>query len=852
MIKAVVLALATLLVTLEGAQAHSGGFQTTQRQVNRVFHPVEHFTVRQLTKNAVHVDVRAGEHVFVSHDLTRARNLYGKNSKIRMAVGNGEVDIPLENRHAKYTFKATHEFGWFTCSYVPEENIQSIIVRNGTRSVHVGHRSRFLKDHDVRQLSVVPDSEYWIEILSVHDTALHGDLSKYASEETEARHLSSDDEDITGCTAMSVPDDVIAKSADLVDLAIVPGINNRTLSDMGTSGYTLRNLARAPKYPKVASADLDEIPTSGRRLTDAYAFTPDCYDDDDRVHEILVNIVSDVAFYDTVGGTNASALAAFEEAFSESSSIYEIQMNMMLVISNVWMGTDGTIPSSWPAFISYTDDDGCPGDVDTQLNTVTSWVQDLDDDDQAASTHYFSGCSSSDSTIGVAWVGVLCNNNYNTGLSLYTSNLFRVFAHELGHNFGAQHSFENGVGTTGGIMDYGNGKILGTNLYRFRLARRDEMCAEIQDAVDDSCEYISIYDDGTGCGNLVIDDDEECECVDGSKSCSGCKACVLTKDVSCSTSTYYMVPEGATASYGILSDEECCVDGELLDATTTCTGGYCGSGGLCVNPCNSSGLDTCGYSNQGCRLKCTDGDTCSAYWRSGSTYIGNQADGTYCLTSSGTHGECSSGSCVDSGDPTAKPTSSPTASTPSPTGFPTPFPTTPSPTSKPSGFPTAFPTPYPTASPTAYPTSFPTASPTPNPTSTKSLTFPSKKLCKNNKKCKITTAGVARYGYNDAYAFYYFDDATTFKCNSGTFGFDPRPNKKKFCWFVETTLSFSKLTSDGGSGTVKAAGIVRYGADDEYVFKTYDSKTTITCDSSEFNDVEPDTDATKYCYVAYF
>lgn len=32
-------------------------------------------------------------------------------------------------------------------------------------------------------------------------------------------------------------------------------------------------------------------------------------------------------------------------------------------------------------------------------------------------------------------------------------------AHEIGHNFGMQHTFENGEGSTGGKMDYCDGRL---------------------------------------------------------------------------------------------------------------------------------------------------------------------------------------------------------------------------------------------------------------------------------------------------------------------------------------------------------------------------------------------------------
>jgi len=56
---------------------------------------------------------------------------------------------------------------------------------------------------------------------------------------------------------------------------------------------------------------------------------------------------------------------------------------------------------------------------------------------------------------------------------------WQTFAHELGHQLGAGHSFEEGTGNTGGIMDYGDGKLNG--IYQFHTKyRKEQMCAMFQ------------------------------------------------------------------------------------------------------------------------------------------------------------------------------------------------------------------------------------------------------------------------------------------------------------------------------------------------------------------------------------
>ena len=51
-----------------------------------------------------------------------------------------------------------------------------------------------------------------------------------------------------------------------------------------------------------------------------------------------------------------------------------------------------------------------------------------------------------------------------------------TIAHEIGHNVGGDHSFEDGQGSTGGIMDYGDGKLNGNYQFNSKY-RKGEICS---------------------------------------------------------------------------------------------------------------------------------------------------------------------------------------------------------------------------------------------------------------------------------------------------------------------------------------------------------------------------------------
>jgi hypothetical protein len=88
-------------------------------------------------------------------------------------------------------------------------------------------------------------------------------------------------------------------------------------------------------------------------------------------------------------------------------------------------------------------------------------------------------------TVGLAYVGALCaGRGYNTGVSTLSRVTWLTVAHELGHNFGSPHSFDNGQGATGGIMDYGDGTTNGARgqtdgVSQFNLLRENDICGHI-------------------------------------------------------------------------------------------------------------------------------------------------------------------------------------------------------------------------------------------------------------------------------------------------------------------------------------------------------------------------------------
>lgn len=162
-----------------------------------------------------------------------------------------------------------------------------------------------------------------------------------------------------------------------------------------------------------------------------------------------------------------------EYAVHEASWVFERQMNIRLKIGHLAMDTTGAEYGECPA----------KDEVQDRLAKIKNAVESGKVPAGAAS-HMFTGCGDTLGLAGLAYKGTICDKKWAVGatkIHASSGSAWLVFAHELGHNFNAAHSFEAGKGKTGGVMDYGDGKLDGE--YQFNSLRKSKMCAKLESKV---------------------------------------------------------------------------------------------------------------------------------------------------------------------------------------------------------------------------------------------------------------------------------------------------------------------------------------------------------------------------------
>jgi len=556
---------------------------------------------------------------------------------------------------AKRTFAKTIENGRVIVSLFDEGKFKAL-VRNGTNVTQIAPLDTY-DDEDRRRM--LSDSHSGAEYFAHIPRGLRSDRGKEAGDDS-----------------LEVPDEV-----EMVD-------RNRAKILKGSVEDLDRELKRAEPgtevhfKPHARGEPGDNFKPWGngngngpkrRALADSrdpygYDFTPNCHTKEAETIEVIINIATDKGFYQSMGSSTSNVESELEFMIIDAAEFYYLQLNARLKIGTAIIGTNSN--SGLPGFINYArSSNNCPS-ISSQLSEMRSWSRDLPSDQQAVNWHLITDCHPPPGTVGIAYVGTLCNKHgYNVAVTSRTSTTWKVFAHEVGHSFNAQHSFEEGQGTTGGIMDYGDGFLLGTNLVRFNPKyRRDEVCMGLQQGINTGCPYIR--KEAVDCGDGIIAFGEECECKNGGTSCTGCKKCMLTDSSVRCGSRFYM-----KASATDLVHPDCCLNGDFAPANTYCgsgsEAGTCGIGGVCMNLCQDDGLPFCGIRNKGCQQLCDLQGTCAVFtYLSNNQPISAMPDGTQCVVN-GQQGHCENTECI-AGPSISAETEAPS---PYPTSYPTKFPT---------------------------------------------------------------------------------------------------------------------------------------------------------------------------------
>jgi len=466
-------------------------------------------------------------------------------------------------------------------------------------------------------------------------------------------------------------------------------------------------------------------------------FTPNCYTGDAALHTLQVTIAVDVSYQAELGSTDPQTIIdEVQAAVGVSRIAYKTQLNVAVQIKQLYIA-------------SAVDDAGtvlgqpsCAG-VLAVLSSFSSWLaqtgKPLKGIQDAAAFVAFTGCSIASGITGIANVGGVCAQDVNTAAIARGSaggalGEWLVFAHELGHVLGAQHTFQNGVGTTGGIMDYSNGQYLGE--IQFHPYARTDLCTTLGYTVASQCPYFFLTPASALCGDGVLSADEDCECLGyGNQSCAACVNCTLAEPHECSLADFvvraWTTADDVVVSADLLSDAGCCdpASHRLAGPKTTCTvfsslfnqwetNDVCSVGGKCASMCYLWDMVPCGFDASGCAMGCSyEGRACDFTQHTSTLNISAVPDYTPCVLQSagaGGTGVCLQQACVGTDTlsggldaftfaptpPTASPSRVPTAPTSLPTARPTLKPVvTKSPTSlQPTRPPTARPTRRPVSS----------------------------------------------------------------------------------------------------------------------------------------------------------
>jgi len=210
-----------------------------------------------------------------------------------------------------------------------------------------------------------------------------------------------------------------------------------------------------------------------------------CYEGQEQRHTISIGFAMDRHMYAQVGNSIDGAVSYISSLISEVNLVYKAQFNFELVVADVY------IADASDKNVGWNTEGKCDLSTGDLLTKFRLWQ---DRPSNQGLWYLLSDCVDTH-VVGKAYIGSLCNERSNFAVSHHRSNDWRIAAHEIGHIFGAWHTFEEGMGNTGGIMDYGNGMLTEgkhKGEYGFNEKyRRSEICNTLSRVIP-QCEFIKV------------------------------------------------------------------------------------------------------------------------------------------------------------------------------------------------------------------------------------------------------------------------------------------------------------------------------------------------------------------------
>ncbi len=147
------------------------------------------------------------------------------------------------------------------------------------------------------------------------------------------------------------------------------------------------------------------------------------------VSEITMGAIGDSLFTNLRGGSTAAA-AAITARFNNIDGYFSEQVGVQINVQSITTFDDTTDPFNGTLTPS------------TLLDQVSEYRFQTPAQRSLGLTHLYTGRDFDTTTVGIAWLGAICDSYFGAGVSegragLTTDSL--IAAHEIGHNFGADH-----------------------------------------------------------------------------------------------------------------------------------------------------------------------------------------------------------------------------------------------------------------------------------------------------------------------------------------------------------------------------------------------------------------------------